>query len=158
MTAYFQKKIKYRLSPVKLSPLKTGILPPRTISRQGGTVSRESRRQPLLSLLHTKTATPYSTRNCPPLLPYEILSPTHFFPQGGQFHGGGSVVKKLSKFSALTPHRRIFNIDVDPFTFFPMCNFRFSKNQLILQVLALYLLWQDAYQKNSCTDNFSSGL
>ena len=32
----------------------------------------------------------YSTRNCPPFLPYVILSPPHFFSQGGQFQGGGS--------------------------------------------------------------------
>ena len=44
-----------------------------------GTISRGSRGQPLLSLLHTKTATP---------LQYEKLStPPRFFPQGGQFHG-----------------------------------------------------------------------
>ena len=51
-----------------------------------------------------KRPPPYSTRNCPPFLPYVILSPPHFFPQGGQFqggqrggqfHGGGSVLDFL---------------------------------------------------------------
>ena len=31
-----------------------------------------------------KRPPPYSTRNCPPFLPYVILSPPHFFPQGGE--------------------------------------------------------------------------
>ena len=71
-------------------PKKLVFCPDGQFQGRGGTISRESRGQPLLSLLHTKTATP---------LQYEKLSPPHFFPQGGQFQGGGSVLQKLSPFS-----------------------------------------------------------
>ena len=83
------------IAPPKKKP---GILPPRTISRQGGTISRESRGQPLLSLLHTKTATP---------LQYEKLSPPHFFPRGDNFTGEGRHFEnKSSNKSRVAPCSR----------------------------------------------------
>ena len=69
-------------------PQKTGILPRRTISRQGGTISRESRGQPLLSLLHTKTATPLQYEKLSPLFAVRDIVPPSLFPPGGTISRG----------------------------------------------------------------------
>ena len=69
-------------------PPKTGISPRRTISRQGGTISRESRGQPLLSLLHTKTATPLQYEKLSPLFAVRDIVPPSLFPPGGTISRG----------------------------------------------------------------------
>ena len=69
-------------------PPKTGILPRRTISRQGGTISRESRGQPLLSLLHTKTAIPLQYEKLSPLFAVRDIVPPSLFPPWGTISRG----------------------------------------------------------------------
>ena len=105
------RKKKYRPSPVKLSPPQKPVFCPDGQFQGRGGQFQGSRGDNLCSPFFTpKRPPPYSTRNCPPFLPYVILPPPHFFPQGGQFqggrrggqfHGGGSVYV-LSQFTQIT--------------------------------------------------------
>ena len=97
----------YRPSPVKLSPPKNRYFAP-TDNFKAGTISRESRGQPLLSLLHTKTATP---------LQYEKLSPPSLFPPGGTISRGsegGTISRgRVGKKNKSTFHE-VSNVQVPP--------------------------------------------
>ena len=69
-------------------PQKPVFCPDGQFQGRGGTISRESQGQPLLSLLHTKTATPLQYEKLSPLFAVRDIVPPSLFPPGGTISRG----------------------------------------------------------------------